>query len=185
MTAAEGELVNHVQNDITSSSSRIYLVTDGSHSKHTKINYRLAFDQFLRNGTKTTDLQVLLDYKPKVLEEMIIGYIEMMRDNGGKAHQTIKMHCAAIFYFFRMNDITLNTKKIMRFVPRDESAYHHHHYSDRAYGLDEICRILEYCDLRTKVIVLLMVSSGMRTGANSRAAIWSYNTGGRAQSIQD
>lgn len=59
---------------------RIYQVTDGLRSKHTKKAYRTGFNQFLKDGAKTTDLQVLLDHKPKVLEQMIIGYVEGLRE---------------------------------------------------------------------------------------------------------
>ena len=60
--------------------SRIYQVTDGLRSKHTKKAYRTGFNQFLKDGAKTTDQQVLLDHKPKVLEQMIIGYVEGLRE---------------------------------------------------------------------------------------------------------
>ena len=61
---------------------RIYQVTDGLKSNYTKRDYGYAFKQFLREGAKTGDLQVLLDYKPKVIEQMVIGYVEMLRDKG-------------------------------------------------------------------------------------------------------
>ena len=157
---------NHAQNEELNSTSpsptttnRIYLVTDGLRSKHTKVNYYYAFKQFLKDGAKTQDLQVLLDYEPKILEQMIIGYVEMLRDKR-KAHQTIKMHCAAIFHFFRMNDVTLNQRKITRFVPPDESTY-----SDKAYTEDQIIQIWDAANVQTQVIVLLMASTGMRIGA--------------------
>ena len=44
-------------------------------------------------GQKTTDLQVLLDHKPKVIEQMIIGYIESLTDKG-RARNTIAVHVA-------------------------------------------------------------------------------------------
>jgi hypothetical protein len=113
--------------------SRIYLVTDGLRSKHTKANYRLAFKQFLRDGAKTTDLRVLLDYKPKVIEEMVIGYIESLTDKR-KAHKTIHIHVAAILRFFvTLNDIPLNKKKITRFIPPEESSYR-----KRPYTMEEV-----------------------------------------------
>jgi integrase len=155
---------------------RIYLVTDGLRSKHTKIVYRVAFNQFLREGAHTTDIQVLLDYKPRVLESMVIGYVEYLRDKR-RAHNTIQLHCAAIFHFFEMNDVILNKRKIMRFVPPDESpsssASQGDYYADgvgedKPYTLEDICRIInEGCggDTRSRVIVLLMASTGMRIGA--------------------
>lgn len=38
-------------------------------------------------------------------------------------------------------------------------------HNDRAYTLEEIHKVLDSCDERTKVIVLLMASTGMRIGA--------------------
>jgi integrase len=141
--------------------NRIYLVTDGLKSKYTKRDYRLAFNQFLRDGAKTTDLQVLLDHKPKVIEQMVIGYIESLTDKG-RARNTIAVHVAAILHFFVvMNDIPLNKGKITRFIPPDESTRR-----DKAYRVEDIGAIIgSGCDERTKVMVLLMASTGCRIGA--------------------
>jgi integrase len=142
--------------------NRIYLVTDGLKSKYTRRDYRLAFNQFLRVGAKTTDLQVLLDYKPKVIEQMVIGYIESLVDKG-RARNTIAVHVASILHFFVvMNDIPLNKGKITRFIPPDESTRR-----DKAYRVEDISAILEQgCDeQRTRVMVLLMASTAMRIGA--------------------
>lgn len=163
-TKPETELVNRAQNDLNSSTTtaRIFNVTDALRSKHTKVNYGLAFKQFLKDGAKTQDLQVLLDYKPKVIEQMVIGYIENLRDKG-RSHATIQLHCAAIFHFFEMNDVVLNRRKITRFIPPNESASD----TDGVYTADGITKIInEGCnDLRSKLMVLLMASTGMRAGA--------------------
>ncbi len=159
-----------VENNAQKSSSgeyanRIYQVTDGLRSKHTRKAYQIAFNQFLKDGAKIRDLQVLLDHKPRVLEQMIIGYVENLRDKG-KAHKTIQLHVAAILHFFvTLNDIPLNKRKITRFIPSDddESAA----YSDKAYDIDDILRLLNASDIRTNVMVYLMASTGMRMGALS------------------
>ena len=134
-------------------------------SKHTKKAYQIAFNQFLRDGAKTSDLQVLLDHKPRVLEQMVIGYVESLRDKGN-AHKTIQLHVAAILHFFvTLNDIPLNKRKITRFIPFDEDDSVH---SDKAYDIDDILRLLNASDIRTKVMVLLlMASTGMHQGALS------------------
>ena len=62
-----------------------------------------------------------------------------------------------------MNDFDLSSnskKKIKRFLPPDESTH-----DDRAYTTEEIAQILSKCDERSKVIILLMASTGMRIGA--------------------
>jgi integrase len=143
-------------------SQRIYNVTDALKSKYTKRDYGYAFSQFLRDGAKTQDLQVLLDHKPRVIEQMLIGYIELLRDKG-RAHKTIALHAAAILHFFTLNDVPLNKEKITRFIPPDESPTHSH--LDKPYTLQDIRRILESCDDRTSVIVTLLASTGMRIGA--------------------
>ena len=112
---------------------------------------------------------MLLDYEPRVLESMVIGYIEHMRDKG-RAHSTILLHCATIFHFFEMNDIFLNKRKIMRFVPPDEyPASQCEYYSgDRPYTVEQIYRMInDGCggDIRSRVIILLMASTGVRIGS--------------------
>lgn len=68
------------------------------------------------------------------------------------------MHLLGIFHFFRINDFDLNTRKIKRFLPQDESD----HYSvDRPYSVKEIEQILTKCDIRSRVVILFMASTGM------------------------
>ena len=92
--------------------------------------YRSEFNHFLKTSVEAVDLQVLLDCKPGVIESMIIGHIERLRDVEKLSYWTIQMHCADIFHFFEMNDVNLNAKKIKRFLPPDESDD-----SDRPYTL--------------------------------------------------
>lgn len=144
--------------------NRIYQITDGLRSKHTKKAYQIAFNQFLKDGAKTSDLQILLDYKPRVLEQMTIGHVENLRDKG-KAHRTIKLHVAAILHFFvTLNDTLLNKRKITRFIPPDDDEFAH---SDKAYDIEDILRLINAGDIRAKVIILLLSSTGMRQGALS------------------
>lgn len=148
---------------------RIYSVTDGIKSPHSKKTYRLTFNQFLRSSMTTTvvtknqqqqNLRTLLDYKPNVIESKIIDYIEHLKERK-LSYSAIQVSCSAIFHFFDINDVNLNKRKIWRFFPQDESNY----YSmDRPYSVNEIEHILANCDIRSRVIILLMTSTGMRIG---------------------
>lgn len=89
-------------------------------------------------------MQVLLDCKPGVIESMIIGHIERLRDVEKLSYWTIQMHCAAIFHFFEMNDVNLNAKKIKRFLPPDKSD----HSNRPTHCREEINQILSKCDIR-------------------------------------
>jgi integrase len=58
------------------------------------------------------------------------------------------------------NDVLLNKRKIDRSIPQDAEIR-----QDRHYSHEEIQQILEKCDERNRVIILLMCSTGMRLGA--------------------
>jgi integrase len=64
------------------------------------------------------------------------------------------------------NDIELNRRKIKRYFPSNESVN-----NDRIYSKEEIQQILSVCDLRTKAMILLMASSGVRIGSLSSMEI--------------
>jgi integrase len=143
----------------------IFQVTEGHRSKESCDKYRNCFNRFL-NYVRIYDLDVLLDLGREAIQQLVINYVISMRDNPEKsyARSTINTDVAAILYFFDNNDIELNRHKIRRFYPSDESTSYN---EDRPYTIEEIQRILSLgCnDLRSKAIVLLLASSGIRIGA--------------------
>ena len=145
----------------------IYPVTEGVQSEYTKQVYEDSFNRFLRH-IKVHHLQVLKDFGPKILEQMIIKYVIRVRDfkNPPLSRGSIQADCGAIYHFCEMNDIILNKKKISRFFPPDESTH-----DDRLYTAEEMQHILSECNKREKVIILLMVSAGMRIGAISKIKV--------------
>ena len=83
---------------------RIYKITEGIQSNQTKIIYQRVFNHF-QDYVKIHDLQVLVDFSPKVIKQMVIDYILWLRDEkpGNKLSRTsIKVHLAAILHFFFM-----------------------------------------------------------------------------------
>jgi hypothetical protein len=76
---------------------------------------------------------------------------------------TIPNYYKAAKLFCEMNDMTLNWKKITKGMPSRTS-----NADDRAPSLAEIKKLMAYPDLRMKPIVLIMLSSGIRSGA------WDY-----------
>ena len=88
----------------------IYLVTDAVDSPYTKQGYSSAFNDFIRTTVKNPDLRALLDYKPSVIESKIIIHIGKLKERN-LAPSTINNYCEAIFHFFEINDVHINTKK--------------------------------------------------------------------------
>jgi integrase len=72
------------------------------------------------------------------------------------------INAAALKHFYEMNDIVLNWKKINRFIDEKTRTV-----KDRAYTKEEIRKMLDKCDERKRVMVLLLASTGIRIGALS------------------
>ncbi len=96
---------------------------------------------------------------PRLIEQKIIEYLVNMR-NSGKGYSTIHYYAASVLAFYKINDVTLNITKINKFIPVVQKVR-----KDRAYTHDEISKLLEIADERGRVMILLMVSSGIHVGA--------------------
>ena len=73
---------------------------------------------------------------------------------------TIYNYLKPIKLFCEMNDIEIKWKKITLGLPKEKK-----YAEDRAPTIEEIQKLLEYPDRRIKVIILTMISCGMRLGA--------------------
>ena len=97
----------------------------------------------------------LLSIPVKKIEEHIIDYLIQNKSYMGK-----RMMINALKKFYEMNDVILNWKKISQYIGEYQRVI-----KDRAYNHDEIKTLVDAADIRMKVILLLMASSGMRIGA--------------------
>lgn len=126
-------------------------------SARTKQAYDYALTQFMKFHNITTYTSLL---QTSDIEDKIKVYI-LDIVNQGLSTSTMKIFLAAVKNFFEMNDNeSLNWRKLKRFMgektPENE---------DRCYTNEEIQTLLNISDLRLKVTILLMASSGMRIGA--------------------
>jgi site-specific recombinase XerC len=106
------------------------------------------------NLTKLSDLLKITDP-----QKQIIKYIMSLREKG-LASNSISTMLNGIYHFYDMNDVPLNKKKLNMF--KGEFA---RKVVDKAYAHEQISNILNFSDLRMKVMILLMASSGLRIGA--------------------
>lgn len=142
---------------------RIFAVTEGV-APQTGVFYQRALNHF-QDFIKIHDEQVLLDFSPKVIKQMIVDYILYLRDEkpGKKlGRNSIKGQLSAILHFFQINndDFTLTSKNFRVYLPSDDTVQ-----DDRPYSKDEIAQILKDCDKRSKAVIYLMCSAGLRIGA--------------------
>jgi integrase len=134
---------------------------DGATAEESKYKYGYALLKYLEfcGVAKKDDLYLLLEQSPKVIETNIIAYIRKMRSQD-LSYSTQNSRLSAIVLFYTMNDIVINRKKIGKFLGE-----HIKTVRDRAYTISEIHKIVDVCDLKYKVFVLLMASTGCRLGA--------------------
>jgi integrase len=92
-----------------------------------------------------------------------IDYLKTRQQRGEITAGTIKNYYRSIKLFCEMNDLSLRWRKITIGLPKSRDSS-----NDRAPTIEEIRRLVDYPDRRIKVIVSVMISSGIRLGA------WDY-----------
>jgi integrase len=102
---------------------------------------------------------LLLEQNPRVIENHIIGYVRSLREKN-LAYASIVFNVSPIITFYELNNITLNRKKISRYYGE-----HIRVVKDRGYSTEEIATILQTADIRMRMIILLLSSTGCRVGA--------------------
>lgn len=93
------------------------------------------------------------------MQKAIINYVVSLRNNK-LSHNTIHVLLAPIYHFCEMYDIVVNKKRIRKYKGERLRVV-----KDRAYTHDEISKFLNLSNIRLKVVVLLMASSGIRVGS--------------------
>jgi integrase len=149
-----------IQEDNSSKSVKNFL--KGFHSESTKESYCKKLVQFLEFHNNMTADKLLQKAKknPKTVQHMIIDYIEERKSK--VSGSTLQQTRAALKHFFEMNDIEegINWSKISKIIPHAKKTG-----SDRAPTIKEIRLMLELADIRTKCVILMCSSSGIRVGA--------------------
>lgn len=129
-------------------------------SSYTEYVYSRLMRKFIETA-QIVNIDALPRANRKILERRIIDYIKERQDKHNIRGQTISSELTAIKHFLVYNDRTdLNWTIIKGYVKEPVKSV-----KDRAYTIEEIRQLLTYADLRTKVTILLMASSGMRVGA--------------------
>src|SRR6476469_3243929 len=100
---------------------------------------------------------------PKYATNCVFRFIVHLKERMNRKEivvSTIYNYLKPIKLFCEMNDIEIKWKKITLGLPKEKK-----YAEDRAPTIDEIQKLLEYPDRRIKVIILTMISCGMRLGA--------------------
>lgn len=126
-------------------------------SEATKLTYTNALDK-MQKDLKFKDLQTITK-NPKQLQQTLIEYVCNLRDKG-KSRSIQNISISAIQKWCEVYDIEgVNWKKIRGYMRESK------HVQDRLYSIEEIRKMSDGASIRTKSIILTLVSSGMRVGA--------------------
>jgi hypothetical protein len=123
--------------------------------------------------------QLIEDKDTRTIEDDIIDFIISLKErNYSLASQ--KACLSALIHFYSINNLVLNRKKIGKFLSSDDVIIVNNNNNnnnltsevsqdqgsgDKPYTYEQIAKLLEFSDIRTKVIILIMSSAGLRLGA--------------------
>jgi integrase len=165
----KGDLINKISSKNTVASIKTMQVLDENsevffnfintlHSDYTKASYKFCLEKFLNHYR--IDLLSFLKLPQHDMTNLIIKYLvdkKVSRQYKNLITATVKHAC-------EINDIVLNWKKIKKFI-NSEKTGNETNGRDRGYTHEEIQRILEFSDQRSKTAFLILASTGIRIGA--------------------
>lgn len=133
-------------------------------SDETRRQYEYCLAQFLKYCE--LDLDSFLKLPRDEMSSLIVSYLL-----GRKISKPYKVLIASsIKHACEMNDCLLNWKKLKKFI-KSEKTENSVNGKDRGYTHEEIQKILDFSDERSKTAFLLLASTGMRIGALSTIKI--------------
>ena len=127
-------------------------------SEQTKEQYEYCLIQFLKYCQINLDSFLKLPHDE--ISSQIVNYLVQRK----VSRQYKIVIFSAIKHACEMNDVILNWKKLKKFI-RTESRDNGIHGKDRGYTHEEIKKILEFSDQRSKTAFLVLASTGIRIGA--------------------
>ena len=133
----------------------------GFHTEATKETYAKKLSYFLAYCEMEPDVLLSKAKKsPRGVQNLMIDYVEekKMEVSGS----TLQLFRGALRHFFEMNDVEsgINWNRISKMIPHARKTG-----NDRAPSVEEIRRMVGLADLRTKCVILVCATSGIRVGA--------------------
>jgi integrase len=159
ITKAEAEKITTSQPSLEGTTYQNFI--NAIKSPATRTAYNVSIRRYL-NHIKQKSMDDLLAHSntnPRYIESQIIDYIMSLR-NSGVSYATIQFLVAPIFTFYQLNDVILNRKKVSRYLGEYKRVV-----KDGAYTTEQIQQMLQTADIRMRVIILILASTGARVGS--------------------
>ena len=130
-------------------------------SKETARAYDYHLKRYCNDLLPVQDPSSLLTMTQKEAEDTLIKFIITKKD-AGMSSSALNNYVAAVAKFYLINDKPINISRVNRFMPEPLKVK-----KDRGYQPEEILRILELANERTRALILLLSSTGVRLGSIS------------------
>ena len=136
------------------------LMASAKLSEATKKNYLMRVNQYSKEaGTNPDDLVRKARAHPRKFEEELIVFLQ--KANKKSSPSTVAGFRDSVKRFLEINRVEgINWEYVNEFVPNSKKVG-----QDRAPTLEEVRKIVDVADLRTKCLVLYLCSSGARIGS--------------------
>lgn len=138
---------------------KINLFEQSIKSEYTKNVYRICLNIYFLFPGSSKFIECDHSTDPRKVEKHIIDFV-ISKKKEGKGFSAIKNYFSAICKYYKMNDVYINTNKILQYLPEFRKSK-----KDRAYTHEEIQSLLDIADDRFRTVILLLASTGMRIGA--------------------
>jgi integrase len=126
-----------------------------------ELNYYLKYLGITDANTLIYDNLIDSPAEIRQVEDKLIEYIKYLHNVEKLSYSTISVRLAAILCFYTINRINTNRRYVSKFKPQNKKLR-----KDNAYSHGQILHLLNSStDLRQKMIILLLASTGMRLGA--------------------
>lgn len=126
-------------------------------SEETKEEYRRCLLRYLSHYKTTLDDMLTVPILD--IENMLVDYLLDLRKQDLSSSYINLNFCALKLYYF-MNDVRVNKEKIGKYLGESKKKN-----VDRSYTHPEIKSLIDIADLRLKVVISVLASTGMRIGA--------------------
>ncbi|HJR84981.1 MAG TPA: tyrosine-type recombinase/integrase [Nitrososphaeraceae archaeon] len=123
-------------------------------TKHTYAEYLRYFETFTRKS-----IIKVLKMDPAKIQDLLVKYVIDMRDKS-LSSSSITGRLAPIFSILELNDVIVNKRRILKFVGERTRIV-----KDLAYTIEDIEKMVNISKPRTRLIILIYASTGIRRSA--------------------
>jgi len=134
-------------------------------SKETAWAYDYHLKRYCSDLKTAQDPGSLLTMTQRDAEDTLIQFI-ITKKEAGMSSSALNNYVAAVARFYLINDISINMRRVNRFMPEPLKVK-----KDRGYEPEEILKVLELANERTRALILLLASTGVRLGSISDLTI--------------